>query len=74
MQVNVQVDVLLGVNKNWPVRIIWILVLHKCPGVFLNHDTHAVDSTHNSKYLGPDYVSRAASVCQDDFQPGTTWG
>ena len=30
--------------------------------------------------LGPDYmsrtdpVSRAASVCRDDFQPGITWG
>ena len=22
----------------------------------------------------PDYMSRAASVCWDDFQPGITWG
>ena len=34
----------------------------------------------NKWLLGPDYmsragpVSRAASVCRDDFQPGITWG
>ena len=24
--------------------------------------------------LGPDYMSRAVSVCRDNFQPGITWG
>ena len=24
--------------------------------------------------LGPDYMSRAASVRREDFQPGITWG
>jgi len=39
-------------------------------GVFLKHNK--VDSAHNSEYLASDYMSRAASVCQDDFQPGIT--
>ena len=61
---------MLGVNRNWPVRITWILVLRKCNGVVLKQNTHALDSAHDSKYLGPHYMSGAASVCQDDFQPG----
>ncbi len=36
-------------------------------------------TTHSPSMLGPDYmsrvgpVSRAGSVCRDDFQPGITW-
>ena len=28
----------------------------------------------NVNHLGPDYMSRAASLRRDDFQPGITWG
>ena len=32
------------------------------------------DKFTQTKLLGPDYMSRAVSVCRDNFQPGITWG
>ena len=39
-----------------------------------NHRPRKNESSEMEWELEPDYMSRAASLCRDDFEPGITWG